>query len=181
VDRERATRISRLLSFGLRHDPGALGIRLDEGGWTDVADLLAALAARGEPVTRAELEAIVRASDKQRFAIEAGRIRANQGHSVGVDLGLEAQPPPVTLFHGTVDRFVEAIRAQGLVRGSRQHVHLSADGDTALRVAARRGGVRVILEVRARAMHDAGHAFYLSRNGVWLAEHVPPQYLTFPT
>jgi putative RNA 2'-phosphotransferase len=176
----RATRISKLLSYALRHDPAALGLELDAAGWVDVADVLAALRARGEEVSREELEEIVRTSDKQRFALSAGRIRANQGHSVSVDLGLVPQVPPALLFHGTVDRFVESIRRHGLARGKRTHVHLSSRVETAESVAGRRRGGRVILTVRAGEWHRAGGVFFLSANGVWLTEHVPSGYITFP-
>ncbi len=182
MDRARATRISKLLSLALRHEPAALGITLDGAGWTDVSAVLDGLAARGERVTDEELEEIVAESDKQRFALSADgeRIRANQGHSVEVDLGLAASEPPQVLFHGTVDRFLEPIRRDGLVRGARTHVHLSADAETAAIVARRRAGRRVILRVRARAVHDAGHAFFMSENGVWLTERVPPAFLEIP-
>ena len=171
-----------MLSYGLRHAPADLGIALDAAGWADVAQLLAALGDRGEAVTRAELEALVRASDKQRFAFSAdgARIRANQGHSVAVDLGLARREPPALLYHGTVDRFLDAIRASGLLRGARSHVHLSADEGTAEKVAGRRRGARVILRVRAGEMHGEGLAFYCSENGVWLTEHVPARYIDYP-
>ena len=182
MDRSRAIRISKLLSLGLRHEPAALGITLDASGWTDVSAVLRGLAVRDEHVTYDELERIVAESDKQRFALSADgeRIRANQGHSVEVDLGLPRKEPPEILFHGTVERFLDSIRREGLVRGARTHVHLSADEATARIVARRRVGAQVILRVRARALNEAGHAFYLSENGVWLTEHVPPRYLEVP-
>jgi putative RNA 2'-phosphotransferase len=173
-----AIRTSKLLSLVLRHEPGRIGVTLDEAGWTDVDALLAAFAAHGHPLTRDELEHIVATSDKQRFALSADRtrIRANQGHSVDVELGLAPVAPPARLYHGTVLPFLTSIRAQGLVKGSRQHVHLSADVETAIKVAARRGKP-VVLTVRASDMAAAGHAFYRSANGVWLTEHVPPAFL----
>ncbi|WP_394829623.1 RNA 2'-phosphotransferase [Pendulispora albinea] len=182
MDRARATRISKLLAFALRHDPGALGLDLDGAGWTDVAKLLGAIAARGEPLSHAELTEIVRASDKQRFAIseDGTRIRANQGHSVAVDLGLAPREPPVLLYHGTVARFLASIRQNGLLRGSRTHVHLSVDTQTAEIVAHRRSGPAVILTVHAGEMHAAGRRFWRSENGVWLTDHVPPAYLRVP-
>ena len=182
VDRGRAIRISKLLSLGLRHDPAALGITLDTAGWTAVAAVLHGLASKGEPITEEELEEIVATSDKQRFALspDGERIRANQGHSVEVDLGLPRREPPEILFHGTVDRFLEPIRREGLRRGARTHVHLSNDMETATIVARRRAGATVILRVRARAMHERGHAFFMSDNGVWLTESVPPEYLELP-
>jgi putative RNA 2'-phosphotransferase len=182
VDRGRAVRISKLLSFGLRHDPGALGLDLDDAGWAAVVAVLAALSNRGEPVSPDELEEIVRTSDKQRFALspDRTRIRANQGHSVDVDLGLPPCEPPLCLFHGTVDRFLESIRATGLESGARTHVHLSSDEATARRVAARRDGTPVILVVRAREMHHGGHVFHVSENGVWLTKHVPTAFIDYP-
>lgn len=179
MERARAVRISKLLSLALRHDPPALGLRLDDAGWAEVGAVLAGLAAKGETVTREELEEVVRTSDKQRFALEGSRIRANQGHSVDVELGLDRREPPEVLYHGTVARFLAAIREEGLVKGQRTHVHLSADVRTA-EVVARRRGTPVVIEVRARAMHETGHAFYLSDNGVWLTEHVPPRFLDIP-
>lgn len=179
MERARAVRISKLLSYALRHDPAALGIQLDDAGWTDVDAVLGGLATRGEALSRAELEEVVSSSDKQRFALEGSRLRANQGHSVDVDLGLERRQPPEVLYHGTVPRFVEAIRVEGLSRGKRTHVHLSPDVRTAETVAKRRG-IAVVLKVLARAMHEDGHAFFLSENGVWLTEHVPPRFLEIP-
>jgi putative RNA 2'-phosphotransferase len=182
MERRRAERISRLLSYGLRHAPGDLGIVLDSAGWADVGQLLEALRARGEDVTAEDLQSVVRQSDKQRFALspDQTRIRANQGHSVAVDLGLPPREPPSLLFHGTVDRFVGGIRAAGLLRGARSHVHLSVDAGTAKAVSGRRRGASVILTVRSGEMHQEGHAFYLSENGVWLVEHVPARYIDYP-
>jgi len=132
-------------------------------------------------ITRAELDEIVATSDKQRFAVSPDglRIRANQGHSVDVELGLAPQAPPEQLYHGTVARFVDGIRELGILKGARHHVHLSADEDTAKRVGGRRG-VPVVLVVRAGEMARAGHLFYRSDNGVWLVEHVPPAFVELP-
>ncbi len=154
---------------------------LGEGGWVPVVDLLAALAKHGAAVDRATLEQIVATSDKQRFAISADgtSIRANQGHSVQVDLGLSPAAPPDVLFHGTVERFVPSIREHGLVKGERHHVHLSATPDVAAMVGKRRGSPLVI-EVDAARMAKAGYEFYRSDNGVWLTDHVPPSFLSFP-
>jgi putative RNA 2'-phosphotransferase len=182
MDRGRAVRISKLLSFGLRHDPAALGLDLDPAGWVSVDDVLAALAGRGEPATREDLEEVVRTSDKQRFALSAdgARIRANQGHSVAIDLGLPPREPPSRLYHGTVDAFLESIRASGLLPGARTHVHLSIEEQTARVVAQRRRGTPVILVVRAGEMHRDGHVFHVAENGVWLTKHVPSAYLDYP-
>lgn len=173
-----STRISKFLSLVLRHEPARIGITLDDAGWVDVDALLAACGAHGVPITRSALTAIVASSDKQRFALSADgqRIRANQGHSVDVDLQLAPAAPPPRLFHGTVAAVLPAIQAQGLLRGQRHHVHLSADVETATRVGSRRGAP-VLLTVRAAEMAAAGHVFYRSSNGVWLVDHVPPGFL----
>ena len=173
--------LSKLLSLILRHRPHDFGVTLDAEGWTAIDTLLAALAARGQEVSRAELLALVRSSDKQRFALspDGQRIRANQGHTVRVSLDHEPQDPPELLFHGTVARFLPSIRARGLERGRRHHVHLSASRAQAETVGARRGRP-VVLEVLAGRMRAAGHVFLLSPNGVWLAEHVPPDFLVVP-
>jgi putative RNA 2'-phosphotransferase len=157
VDPKRTVRISKLLSYGLRHAPEDVGIELDATGWTGVPALLDALAKMGETVTVQDLAEVVRGSDKQRFALspDGARIRANQGHSVHVELGLEPREPPAELYHGTVHRFLDGIRAEGLVRGSRRHVHLSRDRETAQKVAGRRRGPAVLLTVRAAADHSA--------------------------
>jgi uncharacterized protein (TIGR02452 family) len=175
-----SVRVSKFLSLVLRHDPARIGITLDDAGWTDVDALLAACTAHGVAITRGELAAIVASSDKQRFALSADgeRIRANQGHSVEVDLQLPPAAPPATLFHGTVEPALASIRIEGLVRGKRHHVHLSRDLETASRVGARRGKP-VLLTIRAADMAAAGHVFYCSANGVWLVEHVPPEFIVF--
>jgi putative RNA 2'-phosphotransferase len=182
VDPRRAERVSKLLSFGLRHRPDELGLQLDAAGWADVDQVLESLAVRGEQLTLEELLQVVATSDKKRFALseDGRRIRANQGHSVSVELGLRPREPPPRLYHGTVDRFLDRIRAEGLLRGSRTHVHLSSDEGTARVVASRRKGLPVILTVRAGAMHADGFPFYLSDNGVWLTAHVPARYLDVP-
>lgn len=168
--------LSKLMSLALRHDPGALGLTLDAQGWVAIEALVAGLAARRRGVTRADVERVVAESDKQRFAIDGDRIRANQGHSVEVELGYAPATPPDRLYHGTAAANLESIRAQGLRRGSRHHVHLSADVATARRVGARHG-TPVVLVVDAARMDADGHAFFQAANGVWLTEHVPPAYL----
>jgi len=160
----------------LRHNPGALGLTLDEGGWVDVAALLDAFTDSGTPVSRTDLEQLIAGSDKQRFALDpsSDRIRAQQGHSIPVTLGLPAQASPV-LYHGTVGRSLPSITSEGLTRQARHHVHLSADVATARRVAARRG-VPVVLTADAAAVAADGHTFYLCANGVWLVDAVPARY-----
>ncbi len=172
-------RASKLLSLVLRHDPGRIGIELDGNGWVAVPTLLSALDAHGTALTRERLASIVAASDKKRFALDeaADRIRANQGHSVEVDLGLAASTPPGRLYHGTPRRNLDSILRSGLERRGRHAVHLSADVETARRVGSRRGA-HVVLAVDAAAMHTEGHAFSVSDNGVWLVEAVPAHRLT---
>lgn len=179
MDERRMVRISKYLAKHLRHEPGAIGVVLDPHGWVDIEVLLRAAADHGFAVTRDELEAVVAANDKRRYAIEGERIRASQGHSVDVDLDLPPVEPPPVLFHGTVGRSLAPIRATGLRPMSRQYVHLSADRDTAVKVGSRRGRA-VVLTVDAAAMHRDGHEFRISANGVWLAAHVPTDYLRFP-
>ncbi|GAA3644192.1 RNA 2'-phosphotransferase [Nonomuraea antimicrobica] len=174
------TRISKYLARHLRHDPQRIGLALDPGGWVEVEELLRAAAEHGFPITADELREVVASNDKRRYALEDGRIRASQGHSVPVDLGLPAAEPPEVLYHGTVGRFLAAIRSEGLRAMNRHHVHLSADRQTATRVGARRGAP-VVLVVAAGAMRADGHTFRLSANGVWLVDHVPPAYLRFPS
>ncbi|SCG50988.1 putative RNA 2'-phosphotransferase [Micromonospora halophytica] len=165
------------MSLALRHQPGRFGLVPDRAGWVAVDDLLAAMR-----IDRADLDAVVVGNDKQRFAVQRDadgveRIRASQGHSIPVDLGLEPSSPPVRLYHGTGAAALDSIRATGLHRGGRHHVHLSADVATARRVGARRGGAVVVLTVDAAAMARDGHVFYRSANGVWLTDAVPPDYL----
>ena len=167
--------ISKFLSYVLRHAPQEIGLTLDAGGWATIDDLLDCAPM---PLTRARLEQVVAASDKQRFALspDASRIRANQGHSIPVDLGLTPLSPPETLYHGTHPGALDAILAEGLRPMSRHHVHLSPDVETAKKVGARRGKP-VILAVAAGEMGRSGTLFFRSLNGVWLVDHVPPTRL----
>lgn len=178
MDDKRKVRVSKCLSRILRHAPGDAGLTLEPGGWVSVTDLLIGAARAGVRITQEELSEVVRTSDKQRFAFdETGtRVRANQGHSVEVDLQLSPAQPPATLFHGTADRNCAAILTSGLLKMARHHVHLSAEPATALKVGSRHGKP-VVLVVDAARMHADGHAFFRSANGVWLVEHVAPEYL----
>ncbi len=168
---------SKLLALVLRHEPEAIGLTLDEYGWAEVDALLARIATRGHRLNRDQLAELVRNNDKSRYAFsEDGRkIRAVQGHSIPVVLGYTPIEPPELLFHGTVERFMASIQAQGLLPGERQYVHLSKDRETAHAVGARRGRP-VILEIAAGAMHRAGHAFLRADNGVWLTKAVPATF-----
>lgn len=179
MDKTRQTKISKYLSKHLRHTPERLGLTLAIGGWVSVDELLSACAAHQFPITRAELEEVVATSDKQRFSFDQTRtrIRANQGHSVEVDLELQPQTPPDVLYHGTGEGSVSAILQSGLLKMSRHHVHLSKDMETARKVGMRHGRP-VILAIDAAAMQKAGFTFYCSDNGVWLVDEVPPQHLT---
>lgn len=174
MNEKELIRISKRLSRHLRHDPAAIGLTLAPGGWVPVDTLLRALS-----ITRAQLDEVVEKNNKRRFAFdETGtRIRASQGHSVPVDLGLPDTPPPDVLYHGTVAASLDAIFREGLRPMNRHAVHLSATLDTARNVGARRGKP-VILQIDAAAMSAAGHTFQLSANGVWLTATVPPPYLT---
>ncbi len=174
--------LSKFLSLVLRHEPERLGLKLDSAGWVPVVELLAAISRQKTPITRERLEQIVATSEKKRFAFdETGtKIRASQGHSVEVELGYEPQVPPEILYHGTVAKFLGSIRAQGLIKGERHHVHLSTDQATAIKVAERRGKP-VLLTIRSVEMHRAGHVFFRSANGVWLTDNVPIGFLTIPS
>ncbi|MDI3420502.1 RNA 2'-phosphotransferase [Streptomyces luteolus] len=172
----RLLKVSKYLSRHLRHEPERIGLTLDAAGWTEIGALLEAAAAHGFPIGRDELDKVVTTNDKQRFAIDGERIRANQGHSVAVDLALPTATPPAYLFHGTVAAHLAAIRREGLRPMNRHDVHLSPDRETATRVGARRGRP-IVLSVDAGAMHADGHTFRRSANGVWLTRAVPPRYL----
>jgi putative RNA 2'-phosphotransferase len=178
--KDRRVRISKFLSLVLRHRPDQIGLTLGDGGWVNVSELLRALEAAGFPLALEELQAVVRANDKQRFSFSPDGllIRANQGHSVKVELGYEATEPPSVLYHGTAERFLPSIRRQGLVKGSRHHVHLSDKPETA-RAVGSRYGVPVVLEIASGRMRRDGRTFFRSANGVWLAESVPAEYINF--
>ncbi|MFI5909411.1 RNA 2'-phosphotransferase [Dactylosporangium sp. NPDC051541] len=177
MEHAQLVKISKRMSKALRHEPARVGLVLDSGGWVPVAEFLAAMR-----IDRATLDEVVAGNDKQRFAVAVGvdgveRIRANQGHSVPVELGLAEAAPPELLFHGTAAASLSSIRATGINRGGRHHVHLSPDTGTARRVGARRGGATVILTVLAGEMARGGHTFYRSDNGVWLTDEVPPEFI----
>lgn len=178
MDETRIVKVSKYLSKHLRHSPERLGLVLEPGGWVLVETLLRACAEARFALSREELDAVVRTSDKQRFSFsdDGVRIRANQGHSTPVDLQLEPALPPDVLYHGTGAGSVEAIRREGLVKGRRHHVHLSAEIETARTVGARHGRPHVFT-VAAAHLAAEGHLFFLSANGVWLTDSVPPAYL----
>ncbi len=169
------------MSLVLRHKPSTVGLTLDAGGWTQVDEVLAAAQKAGVPLDKDVLRQVIEQNDKQRFLLsEDGlRIRANQGHSIPVDLGLEPLIPPELLFHGTATRFFKSIRKQGLLPKGRHQVHLSPDEPTAIKVGQRHGKP-IVLTVRAGQMYERGFKFYRSANGVWLTDKVPVKFLFFP-
>lgn len=169
--------VSRFLCFILRHKPDAVGITLDEHGWASTRELIHAVS-RTHPLDMEMLEEIVRTDDKMRYSFNEDKtlIRANQGHSVPVDVELERREPPAILYHGTGEKYVSSIDAEGLLPRSRLYVHLSEDYGTAVTVGARHGRA-VVYTVDAMRMHEVGYEFFRSVNGVWLTKHVPVQYL----
>ena len=174
-------RASKFLSLVLRHEPERVGLKLGEAGWVGVEELLQAVNRHGVALTLDDLRHVVATSDKKRFALsEDGlRIRASQGHSVEVDLQYPPQTPPEILYHGTAARFLDSIRQHGLQKMERHDVHLSAETKLTLQVGGRHGKP-VLLTIRAGDMHRAGFVFRCSANGVWLVDHVPPQFIEFP-
>jgi putative RNA 2'-phosphotransferase len=176
MEHDRRVRLSKRMSLALRHEPGRFGLTLDPAGWVAVDDLLAALR-----IDRTDFDTVVARDDKRRFAVADDRVRANQGHSVTVELGYAPAEPPAVLYHGTGATALASIRATGLHRGKRHHVHLSPDEATAQRVGSRRRGPMAILTVDAGAMARDGHVFFRSDNEVWLVDAVPPQYLGEPS
>ncbi|NES83156.1 MAG: RNA 2'-phosphotransferase [Moorea sp. SIO2B7] len=174
----RLVKVSKYLSKHLRHQPDHLGLKLTPGGWVSVDKLLKASAKHKLKISRIELQEVVENNDKKRFSFDStGKlIRANQGHTVEVDLQLEAIVPPHILYHGTNHHVIDSIIAQGLSKMSRHHVHLSKDIATAKKVGKRRGRP-VIFRIDAANMYQDGYQFYCSDNGVWLVDHVPADYL----
>jgi putative RNA 2'-phosphotransferase len=172
------TQLSKFLSFVLRHKPDSIGLVLDQRGWASIEDLIEKGNAAGTSFGRADLLSVVETSDKKRFSLsdDGQRIRAAQGHSVAVDLGLSSREPPSVLYHGTATRFVDAIVSEGLKPRARQHVHLSVDEATAHRVGLRHGKP-AIFKVEAGRMHGKGFKFFIADNGVWLTDLVPPEFL----
>lgn len=169
--------LGKFLALILRHKPEKIGITLDEYGYANVDELIAGINKQGKNVTKQEIVEIVKKDNKGRYSWgEGGKIRANQGHSIKVNLELQKKVPNHPLYHGTPEKFVQIILKEGLKPMSRHHVHLSASIDTAIDVARRRGK-EVIFEIDYKQMLEDGHYFYLSKNNVWLTDKVPPKYL----
>jgi len=166
------------MSLVLRHNPGTLGMELDENGWLAIDALVAGMSRKGVRADKEIIFEVVRTNDKQRFTISEDKcmVRANQGHSVQVDVELQATEPLEFLFHGTVEKFMPNILETGITKQSRLHVHLSKDVETANVVGARRGKP-LLLRIQALRMFQDGHEFFLSENEVWLTDHVPPEYI----
>lgn len=179
--RRALIRKSKFLSLVLRHTPETIGLSLDANGWASVAEIIDHAPDQGIHYTRDEIDEIVATNEKRRFALspDGTLIRASQGHSVVVDVELPVVTPPAYLYHGTATQYLASIQATGLRPGNRNHVHLSADRETAIKVGQRHGQP-IVLTVLARQCHDTGCPFYRSANGVWLVDAVPVQYLQFP-
>ncbi|MBF0261207.1 MAG: RNA 2'-phosphotransferase [Magnetococcales bacterium] len=173
------TKLSRFLSYVLRHNPGSIGLVLDGHGWASVNDLIRLANKKGIQINRALLERTVAENDKKRFSFsdDEQRMRANQGHSVAVDLGLPTSIPPKLLYHGTSVHLIESIFATGLRPGNRQHVHLSNNIATAIKVGQRHGKTVSVLEIRAYEMYLENYKFFLSVNDIWLTKHVPKDFI----
>lgn len=171
--------ISKFISLVLRHEPEAIGLQLDEQGWTNVDELINKISVKGTTIDREILETIVTTNDKQRFAFndDKTKIRANQGHSITVDLHLQPKVPPTILYHGTAEQHLSGIMNIGLKKKTRQHVHLSANIETAKAVGSRHGKP-IVLTIDALKMHQDGCLFYLSENQVWLTDNVPTIYIS---
>ena len=172
--------VSKFLSLVLRHKPETIGIKLDAHGWADVDKLIDGCVRAGRQIDMAMLERTVVENDKMRFTFNGDKtkIRANQGHSIDVDVEPEEELPPLYLYHGTLERNWSSIKERGLLKMKRLHVHMSLDEETAEKVAARRVGAPMICKIDSAAMARDGYKFYRSANGVWLTDHVPPQYIS---
>lgn len=177
---KQSIKLSKFLSLVLRHKPETIGLTLDEKGWAEVDTLINLAKKKGIKINKLILEEVVANNDKKRFSFneDKTKIRANQGHSITVDLALKPKQPPEYLFHGTATRFIDSIATKGLLKQQRNHVHLSADKATAIKVGQRHGKV-VVLKIQAQKMYDAGFTFFLSNNQVWLTDSVPVKYIDF--
>ncbi|MBO9561420.1 MAG: RNA 2'-phosphotransferase [Niastella sp.] len=172
-------RVSKFMSLVLRHKPEEIGLELHEGGWAYVDELISKINQHGVSLDLALLQVVVDTNDKKRFAFNDDKtmIRASQGHSVEVDLQLPVAAAPAVLYHGTAAHLVDAVLAEGLKRQRRHHVHLSAQPATAISVGGRHGKP-VLLQIDAQGMQAAGYIFYLSANGVWLADEIPAAFIS---
>jgi putative RNA 2'-phosphotransferase len=174
MNKNSITKISKFLSLLLRHKPQTIGLKLDANGWADINELIEK--SKNIKLDRALIDEVVAKNDKQRFIIENNKIRANQGHSIDVDLEFKTIEPPSVLYHGTATRFLDSIMKIGLTKQKRQQVHLSQEIKTAIAVGKRHGKV-ALLKIDAEKMFEKGYEFYLSENGVWLTDNVPLEYI----
>lgn len=172
--------MGKFISLVLRHKPEIIGIKLDEHGWANVAELINGMNKVGKLIDLNTLKTIVAENDKQRYSFNENKtkIRANQGHSIDVDIELKLCEPPKYLYHGTASRFLDNIIKQGIKKQSRQYVHLSRDIQTAAKVGARHG-LPIVLRVYSKNMFNNGYKFYISQNEVYLTDNVPPKYIDF--
>ena len=179
MNQKQLTPLSKFLSLVLRHSPQTIGIQLDAQGWVEVDILIARMNSFGKKIDRKTLELVVATNNKKRFAFDETNtlIRASQGHSINIELGYEEKEPPAFLYHGTAKHFIDSIFKKGLIKGSRHHVHLSWEKNTAIKVGQRHGEP-VVLKVDAQQMKIDGFSFFESENGVWLTDHVPVRYLS---
>ena len=178
MNEKQQKRIGKFISLILRHEPEKIGLQLDDAGWADVNELLEGLRRKNRGISFDQLQELVASNDKQRYSFneDQSRIRANQGHSLKLDLQLEAREPPEQLYHGTAARFLKTILEKGIDRGKRHHVHLSSEEITANSVGSRHGKP-VVLTIESGVMHNQGHVFYCSKNLVWLTDHVPAEFI----
>lgn len=173
-------RLSKFLSLILRHKPQIIGLKLDESGWCNIDELITKINKSGRKITRENLNKIVDTDSKSRYAISPDglKIRANQGHSIKVNIKFTEVNPPMKLYHGTVNKYIESIKNKGLIKKDRLYVHLSDNIETAIKVGQRRGKA-VVLEINSSKMYEDGYKFYISENNVWLCEYVPAMYIKF--
>ena len=181
MQEKQQKKYSKFLSLVLRHKPELIDLTLDKNGWANTKDLLDKIRNFGFTLSMEDLQKLVESNDKKRFSLseDGKKIRANQGHSISVDLALVSKVPPKTLYHGTAEKNLTSIREKGLIRGQRHHVHLSSDRETARKVGMRYGKP-VVLVINALEMYSEGKLFYRSQNGVWLTHSVPVEFIVFP-
>ncbi|SDQ44696.1 putative RNA 2'-phosphotransferase [Chryseobacterium soldanellicola] len=179
MNEQQKKKTSKFLSYVLRHHPELINLNLDENGWANVDELITKSTNDTQSFTFEELNEIVQTNDKKRFIFneDKTRIRANQGHSIGIDLALKPQQPPEFLYHGTAQNNIESILEKGIEKRSRQHVHLSQDKETAIKVGMRHGKP-IILTIKTGKMFEEGIEFYLSENEVWLTDYVDAKYIS---
>ena len=171
--------LSKFIAYILRHNPSGVGIQLDKNGWANVAELIDGINKSGRKIDKTTLIQVVTEDEKMRFSFnaDASKIRANQGHSIDVDIELDESSPPDTLYHGTATKYLNSIKQFGIQKRTRNYVHLSIDEYKAIKVGLRHGDP-IVLTINSAAMYKDGYKFYLSANGVWLTDYVPVKYIT---